>query len=87
MVYQAARVVKIPIVGLGGISTTEDALEFFIAGARAVQVGTANFYDPGTSVRIVQGLRDYCGRKRLHLSEIIGSLKIPERATAADTEN
>jgi dihydroorotate dehydrogenase (NAD+) catalytic subunit len=87
MVYQAARVVKIPIVGLGGISTTEDALEFLIAGARAVQVGTANFYDPATSVRIVQGLRDYCERKRLHLSEIIGSLKIPERATPLDTEN
>ncbi len=86
MVYQAARAVKIPIVGLGGISSTEDALEFFIAGARAVQVGTANFYDPGTSVRIVQGLRDYCQRKRLHLSEIIGSLKIPERATPKDAE-
>jgi dihydroorotate dehydrogenase (NAD+) catalytic subunit len=77
MVYQAARAVRIPIVGLGGISTTEDALEFFIAGARAVQVGTANFYDPGSSVRIVQGLRDYCQMKRLHLSEIIGSLKVP----------
>jgi dihydroorotate dehydrogenase (NAD+) catalytic subunit len=79
--------VKIPIVGLGGISTTEDALEFFIAGARAVQVGTANFYDPGTSVRLVRGLRDYCQRKRLHLSEIIGSLKIPERATPIGAEN
>ena len=87
MVYQAARAVKIPIVGLGGISTTEDALEFFIAGARAVQVGTANFYDPGTSVRIVQGLRDYCQRKRLHLSEVIGSLKVPERVTPMDTKS
>ena len=87
MVYQAAQVVKIPIVGLGGISTTKDALEFLIVGARAVQVGTANFYDPGTSVRIVQGLRDYCQRRRLHLSEIIGSLKIPERATPIGTEN
>ena len=85
--YQAARAVKIPIVGLGGISTTEDALEFFIAGARAVQVGTANFYDPGTSVRIVQGLRDYCQKKRLHLSEIIGSLKIPERASPVGPES
>jgi len=76
MVYQAARAVKIPIIGLGGISTKEDALEFIIAGARAVQVGTANFYDPGASIRIVQGLRDYCQRKRLHLSELIGSLKV-----------
>jgi len=77
MVYQAARAVKIPIIGLGGISTGEDALEFLIAGARAVQVGTANFYDPGASIRIVQGLRDYCQRKRLHLSDVVGSLKVP----------
>ncbi len=76
MVYQASRAVEIPIIGLGGISTSEDALEFIIAGARAVQVGTANFYDPGASIRIVQGLRDYCRRKRLHLSELIGSLKV-----------
>ena len=76
MVYQAARAVKIPIIGLGGISTPEDALEFLIAGARAVQVGTANFYDPGASIRIVQGLRDYCRRKRLHLSDVIGSLTV-----------
>jgi dihydroorotate dehydrogenase (NAD+) catalytic subunit len=82
MVYQAARAVKIPVVGLGGVATTEDALEFLIAGARAVQVGTANFYDPGTSVRIVHGLRDYCQTKRLHLSEIIGSLKIAEENTS-----
>jgi len=76
MVYQAARAVKIPIIGLGGISTAEDALEFLIAGARAVQVGTANFYDPCASVRIVQGLRAYCRRKRLQLSDIVGSLKV-----------
>ena len=87
MVFQAAQAVKIPIVGLGGIATTEDALEFFIAGARAVQVGTANFYDPGASVRIVQGLRDYCQRKKLHLAEIIGSLKIPGRAAAIGAES
>ncbi len=64
MVYQAARAVKIPIIGIGGIASAEDALEFIIAGARAVQVGTANFYDPGTSIRIVEGIRDYCRRKR-----------------------
>jgi dihydroorotate dehydrogenase (NAD+) catalytic subunit len=87
MVYQTARAVKIPIIGVGGISNTEDALEFFIAGARAVQVGTANFYYPGTSVRIVQGLRDYCLKKRLHLSEIIGSLKILEREAPKATGN
>ena len=76
MVYQAARAVKIPIIGIGGIAGAEDALEFIIAGARAVQVGTANFYDPSTSLRIVDGIREYCRRKRLHLSELVGSLRI-----------
>lgn len=86
MVYQASRAVKLPIIGLGGIASTEDALEYFIAGARAVQVGTANFYDPSTSIRIVQGLRDYCRRKQLHLADLIGSLKVPERVTSKATE-
>jgi dihydroorotate dehydrogenase (NAD+) catalytic subunit len=78
MVYQAARAVKIPVIGIGGIASTEDALEFLIAGARAVQVGTANFYDPRTTTRIVEGLNDYCRRKRLHLCDLVGSLRIPE---------
>ena len=86
MVYQTARAVKIPIIGLGGISSTDDALEFLIAGAKAVQVGTANFYDPGTSARIVQGLWDYCRKQRLHLPEIIGSLRIPDRAAPKPAE-
>jgi len=81
MVYQASRAVKIPIIGIGGIASTEDALEYFIAGARAVQVGTANFYDPTTSLRIVQGLRDYLQQGHLHLSNLIGSLKVPESPT------
>ena len=76
MVYQAARAVKIPIIGIGGIASTEDALEFIIAGARAIQVGTANFYDPGTSIRIVNGIRDYCQRHRVQLSDLVGSLKV-----------
>lgn len=79
MVYQVARAVKIPVIGIGGIATTEDSLEFFIAGARAVQVGTANFYAPDTSLRVVKGIRDYCERKRLHLSDLIATLKIPEK--------
>ena len=76
MVYQAARAVKIPIIGIGGISTTEDALEYIIAGASAVQVGTANFYDPGTAPRIVDGIRSYCRRKHMHLQELVGSLRL-----------
>jgi dihydroorotate dehydrogenase (NAD+) catalytic subunit len=83
MVYQAARSVKIPVVGIGGISTAQDALEFIIAGARAVQVGTANFYAPDTSLRIVEGLRDYCRRHRIDLAELVGSLKIPADSALA----
>jgi dihydroorotate dehydrogenase (NAD+) catalytic subunit len=77
MVYQAAQAVKIPIIGLGGIATAEDALEYLIAGARAVQVGTANFYAPETALRVVEGIRDYCARKRVHLADLVGSLRIP----------
>jgi len=77
MVYQAARAVKIPVIGIGGIASPEDALEFLIAGASAVQVGTANFYDPGVSLRIVEGISAYCRRQRLHLPDIVGSLKTP----------
>src|SRR5579863_4952309 len=78
MVYQVARAVRIPIIGIGGISTSEDALEYIIAGARAVQIGTANFYAPETSMRVVRGIQDYCQRKRLHLAQVTGSLKTPE---------
>lgn len=77
MVYQVARAVKIPIIGIGGISSAEDALEYIIAGARAVQIGTANFYAPKTSLRVVEGIRDYCRRKQMHLSALVGSLKLP----------
>jgi len=79
MVYQTARAVKVPVIGLGGIATPEDALEYLIAGAQAVQVGTANFYAPGTSLRIIQGIRDYCRRQRLHLADLVGSLRVPEK--------
>jgi dihydroorotate dehydrogenase (NAD+) catalytic subunit len=81
MVWQTYRAVKIPIIGIGGIASAEDALEFLIAGAQAVQVGTANFYAPGASLRIVQGIRDYCQRKQFHLSDLIGSLRIPQGTT------
>lgn len=86
MVYQACRAVKIPLIGIGGITAPEDALEFLIAGARAIEIGTANFYDPGTSLRIVQGIRDYCQRKQLHLSDLIGSLQIPQGTISTPNE-
>jgi dihydroorotate dehydrogenase (NAD+) catalytic subunit len=87
MVYQTYRAVKIPIIGIGGIQSAEDALEFLIAGARAVQVGTANFYAPETSLRVIQGIQDYCRRKRLRLPEIVGSLKVPETQTETPVEH
>lgn len=63
MVYQASQAVKIPVVGIGGISRWEDAVEFFLAGAAAVQVGTANFYKPNVTVEILDGLIGYSERK------------------------
>jgi dihydroorotate dehydrogenase (NAD+) catalytic subunit len=76
MVYQVAKAVKIPLIGIGGIASAEDALEFILAGASAVQVGTANFYAPETALRVAEGIRDYCRRKRLHLADLIGSLQV-----------
>lgn len=74
-VFQAFRAVQIPLIGIGGIATTEDALEFIIAGACAVQVGTANFYDPGAAMKIVDGLSGYCLRNGLEsISALIGSV-------------
>lgn len=78
MVYQTARAVKIPLIGIGGIATAEDALEFIIAGARAVQIGTANFYSPETGLRVAEGIREYCQRKRMHLTELVGTLKVSQ---------
>ena len=63
MVYQAASRVQIPVIGLGGIMTGADALEFLIAGAQAVEVGTANFVDPDAAVRIVREIEEYCERR------------------------
>lgn len=74
-VFQAARAVRIPLIGIGGIATTEDALEFIIAGASAVQVGTANFYDPTAAMKIVDGLTDYCTRHNLeNIRALVGTV-------------
>lgn len=82
MVYQAYQAVKIPIIGIGGIASAEDALEFILAGARAIQVGTANFYAPETPLKIVEGLRAYCARHSVHLNDLIGSLLASKAATS-----
>ncbi len=76
-VFQASRAVKIPLVGIGGIATTEDALEFMIAGASAVQVGTANFYDPSASMKIVDGLAEYCQQNNLaSIRDLVGTVAV-----------
>lgn len=78
LVYQAARAVKIPVVGLGGIATGEDAAEFLVAGATAVQVGTATFWDPESPLRIARELDDFCARERISkVSELVGTLLLP----------
>ncbi|MCI9486654.1 MAG: dihydroorotate dehydrogenase [Lachnospiraceae bacterium] len=76
MVYQAAQAVEIPVVGMGGIRNAEDALEFILAGATAVSVGTANFHDPYVTVKIVDGLREYMERYGVSdIRELIGAVK------------
>lgn len=73
MVWQVAHAVQIPVIGLGGIASAADALEFLMVGAKAVQVGTANFLDPAITVKIVEGLEDYCKRHRISdINDIIG---------------
>jgi dihydroorotate dehydrogenase (NAD+) catalytic subunit len=77
MVYQTARAVKIPVVGLGGIATGEDAAEFLIAGATAVQVGTASFWDPRSPLRIAEELGEFCRREGVaKAGDLIGTLKM-----------
>ena len=76
-VYEVASAVRIPIVGQGGIETANDALEFFLAGATAVCIGTANFTDPRAPMRIVEGVREYLQQRKLQsLKEIIGRANI-----------
>ena len=75
MVWQVARAVKIPVIGIGGIMNTEDALEFIMAGATAVQVGTASFIEPRTAEMIVTGLEDYLAMKNFNgINDITGIL-------------
>ncbi len=76
MVYQVSKAVKIPVIGIGGISTWEDAVEFFLAGARAVQVGTANFFNPKAVEEIVAGIEKYMKEEGFKsVEEIVGALR------------
>jgi dihydroorotate dehydrogenase (NAD+) catalytic subunit len=77
MVYQTAQAVSIPVFGMGGIASAEDALEFILAGAAAVQVGTANFVNPAATINIIQGLEDYCRAKGIDkLDSLVGGLRL-----------
>lgn len=76
MVWQVAQAVEVPVVGIGGIMTAEDAIEFLLAGADAVQVGTANFVNPNCTMEIIDGLEAYLDRKGFdHISDIVGAVK------------
>ena len=80
MVYECRRAVKIPVIGMGGIASATDALEFIIAGASAVQVGTANFVDPFIWTKLLDGLRDYLQRHAIaHVSDLTGTIDTTAR--------
>jgi len=75
LVWDAAKAVKIPIIGMGGIQNASDAIEFMLAGATAVAVGTANFYEPQTALQVIAGLQEFMQRKHVaDVREIVGSL-------------
>ena len=77
MVYRVVQTVDIPVIGIGGIMNYRDALEFMIAGARAVQVGTGNFVNPRITIEIIEGIRQYCLDKGIYrIDDIIGSLSV-----------
>lgn len=77
LVHQVVQVVKIPVIGIGGISRAMDALEFLIVGARAVQVGTANFVDPNAMATIIAGLEDFCRAEGVaDINDLIGTLEL-----------
>lgn len=75
MVWQVAKAVKIPVVGLGGIMNGRDAIEFMLAGARAVEIGTANFVDPAVTMKVIDFMEDYCSRHGISdINEIVGCI-------------
>ena len=77
LVWEAAKVVKIPIIGMGGIQNVTDAIEFMLAGATAVAVGTANFYEPQTALQVIAGLREFMQRHGISdVREITGSVQV-----------
>ena len=77
LVWEAAKAVKIPIIGMGGIQSAADAIEFILAGATAIAVGTANFYEPQTALQVIEGLRQYLQENRIQdIRQLIGRVQI-----------
>ena len=77
MVWQVAQAVKIPVIGLGGIMNAADAIEFMLAGATAIQIGTANFIDPTVTIKVIDGINEYLDRHNFKsVSDIIGALEV-----------
>lgn len=75
MVWQVSKAVKIPVIGLGGISSATDAIEFLLAGASAIQIGTANFIDPAISAKVAKGITEYCEKHGVEdVNELVGGL-------------
>ena len=76
MVYECSNAVSIPIIGMGGISTWQDAIEMMLAGATAVSVGTANFYNPTATLDILSGMKEYMVRKKIDdINDLVGIVK------------
>ena len=81
MVWQTAQTVKVPVIGMGGIASATDAIEFLLAGASAVEVGTYNFVDPSVTTQIVDGIEDYMRRHGFtDIQDLIGALQIPKKS-------
>jgi dihydroorotate dehydrogenase (NAD+) catalytic subunit len=88
MVYECAQAVRIPVIGMGGIATAEDALEFLIAGATAVQVGTANFVDPFVWPKLLAGITAYLERHRVaRVADLVGTVQTKKKAAPEPTCN
>jgi dihydroorotate dehydrogenase (NAD+) catalytic subunit len=78
MVYETAKAIDIPVIGMGGIVTPEDAVEFMLAGATAIQVGTASYADPRAAERLARGMQSWCRSHRVEkVSSLTGALELP----------
>lgn len=85
-VYEVYKAVKIPIIGIGGVTTWEDAIEFFLAGATAVQTGTVNFVQPSAAIEIVEGIRTFCSSEKIRdVAELIGALDAPSNVSVVQS--